>query len=290
MFPVVKLRIGAVVLAGITLLVVQAVHAQLELPLLGQEVIESRLEDFSAGNSEREARLKKLFEDSGCKDDKLSEQPLKGKTPPNLICVLPGKSHAVILVGAHFDKVAAGDGVVDNWSGASLLPSLFQSLAGRPHQHSFVLVGFTEEEKGLVGSKFYLRHLTPLQRSRIKAMVNLDTLGLGPSEVWASHSDESLLSDLAAVARKMKLPLTEVNVEEVGTADSESFAQYKIPRITIHSVTPETWPILHSDRDRLSEIHMDDYYATYRLLAAYLNYLDAFLEKFHSLETPEAAH
>jgi hypothetical protein len=35
---------------------------------------------------------------------------------------------------------------------------------------------------------------------------------------------------------------------------------------------------------------MDDYYATYRLLAAYLNYLDKFLEKPHSLETPEAGH
>ena len=35
----------------------------------------------------------------------------------------------VIVLTSHNDKVDVGDGVVDNWSGASLLPSLFQSLA-----------------------------------------------------------------------------------------------------------------------------------------------------------------
>jgi hypothetical protein len=29
-----------------------------------------------------------------------------------------GSSEKVIIVGAHFDRVAQGDGVVDNWSGA----------------------------------------------------------------------------------------------------------------------------------------------------------------------------
>ena len=56
--------------------------------------------------------------------------------------------------------------------------------------------------------------------------------------------------------------------------DSESFAKYKIPRITIHSVTQQTWPILHSSKDKLDEIKMDDYYASYRLMAGYLAFLD----------------
>ncbi|PYX03200.1 MAG: Zn-dependent exopeptidase M28, partial [Acidobacteria bacterium] len=34
---------------------------------------------------------------------------------PNVICVLPGSSDKVIIVGAHFDRVSEGDGVVDNW-------------------------------------------------------------------------------------------------------------------------------------------------------------------------------
>jgi hypothetical protein len=68
-----------------------------------------------------------------------------------------------------------------------------------------------------------------------------------------------------------------VNVDRVGTTDSESFAQFKIPRITIHSVTQETWPILHSKQDALTAIHPDDYYASYHFIVAYLAFLDATL-------------
>jgi hypothetical protein len=68
-----------------------------------------------------------------------------------------------------------------------------------------------------------------------------------------------------------------MNVEGLGTADSRSFVPYHVPRITIHSLTGETRPILHSKKDQLQTIRRGDYYANYRLLAAYLSYLDEFL-------------
>jgi hypothetical protein len=43
-------------------------------------------------------------------------------------------------------------------------------------------------------------------------------------------------------------------------------------------VTNETWPILHSTRDKLDVVKMNDYYDSYRLIAAYLSYLDAVLD------------
>ncbi|MBZ5707431.1 MAG: Zn-dependent exopeptidase M28 [Acidobacteriia bacterium] len=248
--------------------------AQVQFQVLDREVIEARLEGFSRKNDEREAILKQMFVQSGCKDDKLSEQTVKKKLPPNLICVLPGDTNAIILVGAHSDHVEVGDGVVDNWSGASLLPSLYYSLSKVPRKHTFVFVNFTAEEKGLVGSDFYAGKLSPEQRSKIEAMINMDTLGLGPTEVWATHADTTLLNALAGVANAMKLPVSVMNVDQVGSSDSESFAKYKIPRITIHSVTQQTWPILHSSKDKLNEIKKDDYYASYRLMIGYLAFLD----------------
>jgi hypothetical protein len=253
--------------------------AQVQFRVLDREVIEARLKGFSRSNDERETTLKQMFAQSGCKDDKLSEQTVKSKLPPNLICVLPGETDDIILVGAHSDHVVAGDGVVDNWSGASLLPSLYYSLSAVPRRHTFVFVGFTAEEKGLVGSNFYAGKLSPEQRARIEAMVNMDTLGLGPTEVWATHADTALLNALAGVAKAMKLPVSVMNVDQVGSSDSESFAKYKIPRITIHSVTQQTWPILHSSKDKLDQIRMDDYFATYRLMAGYLAFLDSDLGK-----------
>ena len=239
-----------------------------------QGTVEQRLKTAPAKNPEREPELHQLFEGAGCAGEALTETAVKGAKSPNLICTLRGESDSIIVVGAHFDKVAGGEGVVDNWSGASLLPSLFESLKGEPRRHTFVFIGFTDEEKGMVGSEAYAKRLTREERSKIRAMVNLDSLGLSPTKVWLSHADKNLAEALDTVAYAMKLPLAAVNVEQVGSSDSESFAKRKIPSLTIHSVTQETLPILHTAKDQLAAIHMDDYYASYQLVAVYLAYLD----------------
>ena len=249
--------------------------AQIRFRSETRDVVERRLKSFSTKNSEREALIRKWFAESGCKEANLSEEALDRKLPPNVICVLPGKTQQVIVVGAHTDKVESfGDGVVDNWTGAALLPSLLYSLSAQPRHHTIIFVGFSGEEKGLVGSRYYADHLTNEQRAHIEGVVNFDSLGLGPTEVWASHADKALLDALGRVAYASKLPVTAMNVPEGATADSESFARYQIPRITLHSVTQKTWPILHSPFDKMAAIKMNDYYDSYRLIAEYLAYLD----------------
>ena len=111
--------------------------AQINVRLQTREAIEAHLKSFSTKNSEREALIRKWFADSGCKDPNLSEQALDRKLPPNVICVLPGETQEVIVVGAHTDHVDSfGDGVVDNWTGAVLLPSLLYSLSAQPSSHA----------------------------------------------------------------------------------------------------------------------------------------------------------
>lgn len=257
--------------------------ARIHFLLQSREVVEDRLRSFSTENSQREALIRKWFAESGCKGANLSEQALDRNLPPNVICVLPGETQQVILVGAHTDKVdKLGDGVVDNWTGAVLLPALLDSLGGQVRHHTLIFVGFSGEEKGLVGSRYYVDHLTNVQRAQIEGMVNFDSLGLGPTEVWASHADKVLLDALASVTAASKLPVTAVNVPEGASADSESFARYQIPRITLHSVTQRSWPILHSPSDKLAAIKMNDYYDSYKLIAAYLAYLDNVLKTPHT--------
>jgi Iap family predicted aminopeptidase len=241
--------------------------------LLNRELIETRLKASSRDDTEREAILKKMFADSGCSEH-ISEQPVKHVKQPDLICVLPGDSDKVIVVGAHFDHVNAGDGVVDNWSGASLLPSLYQGLHTHKPRHTFIFVSFSGEEKGELGSASYVKNMAEQDVARTQAMVNMDTLGLGTTAVWYSHSDPKLVAALAATGKTLSIPIKAVNVEAVGSTDSEQFAKRKIPRITIHSVTQETWSILHSRRDKLSAVKLDDYYTSYKLIAAYMAYLD----------------
>ena len=242
--------------------------------MVSRETVENRLREYGGTNSERGATLKRLFVDAGC-GEHVSEQPVKYSKVPNVICVLPGVSDRVIIVGAHFDRVPAGDGVADNWSGASLLPSLYESVKIDPRQHTYVFIGFTDEEQGLVGSRFYARKMTREQVAATDAMVNLDTLGLAPTEVWTNRSDKRLTNALISVANYLKVPLSGVNFERVGSTDSESFAARKIPRITIHSLTQKSHDrILHTRKDKFSVVNLDNYYDTYHLVAVYLVYLD----------------
>lgn len=166
--------------------------------------------------------------------------------------------------------------VVDNWSGASLLPSLYEAVKTDPRKHNYIFIGFTDEEKGEIGSHFYAGQMTKDQIAATDGMVNMDTLGLAPTEVWASHSDKRLAAVLVYVAQQLKLPVTGVNVEQIGSTDSEQFAARNIPSITIHSLTQATWnaQILHTSKDRISALRLDDYYQTYRLLGGYVAFLD----------------
>jgi hypothetical protein len=243
---------------------------------VSREIIETRLEKYKGNDQQREATLKQLFAEAGCDDQHLSEQPVKGSKLPNVVCLLPGNSDKVIIVGAHFDHISEGDGVVDNWSGASLLPSLYQAVKIEPRKHTYIFIGFTDEEKGEVGSRFYARQMTKEQVSATDAMVNMDTLGLAPTEVWASHSDKQLTGALVYIAKQLNVPVTGANVDQIGSTDSVQFSDLKIPSITIHSLTQETWNarILHSSKDKLSAMHLDHYYQTYKLVAAYLVFLD----------------
>jgi putative aminopeptidase FrvX len=252
----------------------------LRFRLVPREAVESRLREYSGTNSERGARLKRMFIDAGC-GEHLSEQPVKYSKAPNVICELPGTSDRIIIVGAHFDRVPESDGVADNWSGASLLPSLYEAVKIDRRRHTFIFIGFTDEEKGLVGSRFYARKMTRDQVAATDAMINLDTLGLAPTEVWTHRSDKRLIQALAGAADHLKSPLTGVNFEYVGSTDSESFASRKIPRLTIHSLTQksEDDQILHTSKDKLSAMNLDDYHDTYQLLALYLVYLDHLLGK-----------
>jgi len=238
-----------------------------------RELVLKRVQAVPQKNESRAESIKGLFAEAGCANS-VSEQKLTHSKYSNIICRLPGESDETIIVGAHYDKVAEGTGAIDNWTGAALLSSLYESLAKTKTRHTFLFIAFCEEETGLAGSEFYVSHMTKEDVARTKAMVNMDTLGLSSTKIWVHRADKSLVQALRAVAVALKLPASEVDVEEVGTTDSESFAPKHIPRITIHSVTQQTFAILHTRRDTLKELHPEEYYDTYRLLSAYLVYLD----------------
>jgi Zn-dependent M28 family amino/carboxypeptidase len=237
--------------------------------------------------------LKSLFEGAGCAGDLLEDQKARGSKLMNLVCSLPGSPEAkFILVTAHYDKVRAGAGAIDNWTGASLLPSLYETLAlGTDRKHTFLFIGFTDEEAGLVGSRAWMAANRKAYAGRITAVVNIDSVASGPLPlyVWTSRAAPALTRPAFAVGKALGIEIATMNADRVGDSDSTPFREHKIPTIDFHSLNNLTLPILHTIDDQLSRVNEDAYKSTYRFLAGYLQFIDAYLAKQAPAGSPTGA-
>src|ERR1051326_1958156 len=225
------------------------------------------------GNQERAARLKELFIQAGCDENSLTEQKLNGAEAPNIICRLGTGEGDMVIVGAHYEHASSPQRPLDNWSGAALLPALYQSLRTRKRNHSFIFVEFADSGNNPAGAESFVQHLSRSQLDHAEAMVNIDALGLSPTKVWAAHSDKELIHDLIVMVYALKLPASQIDIAKVGGTDSDPFAVRHIPQITIHSLTQQ-----NVTSGASSQFRPNNYYDTYRLLCGYLAYLDQSLK------------
>jgi hypothetical protein len=269
---------GLVALCCLAGRLLSAQKVALELRTVPQEIVAQRMQRLRSNDAEREAELKKMFEEAGCAADRIAEEAVSRKDPPNIICTLPGTTSLLFIVSAHFDHVSEGFGAADDWSGASLLPSLYEALKGAPRKHTIQFIGFTGEEKGLVGSSFHVKNLTKDQLSDVKAVINLECLGLSSTKVWVHAADPRLLDYLGKVALAVHAELEAVDIQKVGNDDTQAFRNKGIRTITIHSLTQETLPILHTRKDQLDVVHLDSLFESYRLAARYLAILDQVID------------
>jgi hypothetical protein len=238
--------------------------------LVNENIVRSRLQAGRVDAGKRQAMIKALFGDAGCTAE---EQPIDHHHG-NVICTLPGKTDSTIIVGGHFDFAERGEGIVDDWSGTSLLPSLYEALKAEPRKHTYIFIAFADEEKGLLGSSWYVKHLTSYQRARIQAFVNLECLGLSEVRVWVHRSTPELVKEFARVANSLSLPVGEVDVERIGDDDTHPFQKAKIPVISVHSLTQENFRILHTINDTLEAVRFYEYYVAYKIVAVFLAALD----------------
>jgi aminopeptidase-like protein len=254
-------------------LVTYASGEELKVVFIDKDKVATRLRSYQGTNKERQARLADFLRSAGC--PAVEEQAVKKADAPNVICRLPGSTDDVILVGAHLDYTGEGSlGVVDNWSGASMLANLVESLSRSPRRHSFVFVGFTDEEKGLVGSTHYVERLRKSDLKKIRAMINLECIGMTPLKVEMERADKTLMAALSGVSRSMGRTLTAVNIGAVGISDAAVFQSKRIPTLNLHSINQEKLALIHTSGDTLEAVSFDEYYSTYKVLATFLTYLD----------------
>ena len=254
------------------MLVGQVAAQQLEFTPVSQQVLDERLKRAGGGNKQRGEALRKLFEEAGCPD--FAAQAHKGLALPNLLCTLAGEEKATIVVGAHYDKVPMGEGIIDDWSGAALLPSLLESLRRSPRRLTFVFAGFSGEEEGLLGSKAFVKRMTPEDRLNVKAMIDIDCIGLGETKIEVKQSDPKLVEAVARVAYATHLPVGVVNLGGVGLSDAASFREVRVPTLEFHALTRDTLRLINGPRDRARDLRLADYADSYRLIGGVLAFVD----------------
>jgi Zn-dependent M28 family amino/carboxypeptidase len=101
-------------------------------------------------------------------------------TTTNVIADSPGGDpNKIVVVGSHLDSVVEGPGINDNGSGTATNLEIAEQLAAlkvKPRQKvRFAFWG--AEEAGLLGSEYYVAHLSDTELGKIYANLNFDMLG-----------------------------------------------------------------------------------------------------------------
>ncbi|HAA89453.1 MAG TPA: hypothetical protein DCE07_02570 [Peptococcaceae bacterium] len=153
----------------------------------------------------------------------------------------------VVIVSAHYDHLGVSGnawfpGANDNASGLAVLLETACFFAGQPRMPNLQILfaAWTGEEEGLYGSRHFVATF-PLKK--IKAVINLDTLGNGePAEflVWSHDRDNQLISLVEATGKRLDY---QVKVQFLGTSsaytsDDQPFSENGVPAVTLLS---QTW-------------------------------------------------
>jgi len=245
--------------------------------VLDQQTVDAMVLGVPQPNQLRLAQVKRAFSDVECTETNLREQATAEGT--NLLCTLPGNSTDTILVVAHYLHVGEGMSVVDDWSGAIMLPFLYRALTATPRRHTFTFVALSGED----GGKVFLSSLTHAQRHAIKAVVALDALGLGPTRFYIhqlgalrSPAENFLASQLIEAADNQGLTPPESSIPEAWFRidDTRAFRYQGMPAILMHSVDGSKRNVPGSADDKSDAIDTNAYFASYRTLCYYIVALD----------------
>ena len=176
-----------------------------------------------------------------------------------------------VVLGAHFDHLGLGgsksgsrnpglsaihNGADDNASGiAGILELAHKIMSHKSHlKRSVLLIAFDAEEKGLLGSKYFVDNST-IKLENIAAMINLDMIGrlkdstLNVGGVGTSTIFEPLLDSLI-LGTSMKLNKSTAGF---GPSDHASFYKKDLPVLFFNSGTHEEY---HTPKDKWKLINL----------------------------------
>lgn len=230
----------------------------------------------------------------------------KMRRSQNVIASLPSTSGnqdaPLVIVGAHYDSVAAGNGADDNASGVGCMVEIAREVATYDDRdYDIEFVAFGAEEVGLEGSFFYADQMSDDDIARTHAMINFDSLIVG--DMLYIHAGFNELTGprdaMLAIIEDLSLPIgVQPGLNEHYPSgltpdwfsDYTAFNQAGIPIVAFESTnweigdldgyveTAKFGSFWHTGKDKLKTIEQRFPGRPIERLAAYTTLVETYLE------------
>lgn len=195
------------------------------------------------------------------------EMKMTKKTGYNVAAFMNNEAEHTIIIGAHYDHLGWGhegslhregpaaihNGADDNASGTAAMIEIARYLRNNgPTNNNYLFIGFSGEEKGLYGSKYFAEN-SPIDLKKVNYMINMDMVGrmkdqslvingVGTSPVW-----KEILPKIDCYGIK-----TKTTESGVGPSDHTSFYLKDIPVLHFFTGAHEDYHKPSDDADKVN--------------------------------------
>ena len=192
----------------------------------------------------------------------------------NVLAYIPGRrSDEYVIIGAHFDHLGVDEtlandkiynGADDNASGVSAVLQIAHAfiLSGQKPLRNVIFAFWDGEEKGLLGSKYFVQHCPFLKQ--VKSYLNFDMIGRNNKPERPQHVVYFYTAAHPAFGDWLKQDIVRYNLQlqpdyrswdnPVSGSDNASFALSGIPIIWYHT---DGHPDYHQPSDHAASLNWE---------------------------------
>lgn len=201
----------------------------------------------------------------------------------NVAGMIEGRSkEEIVLFSAHYDHIGVvspmdedsiANGANDNASGVAAVIELARHFNSLPKpERTLYFVGFTAEETGGFGSKYFTEQINP---DNVVAMFNIEMIGKpaveGPNSAWITGFEKStfgeILQNSTSDSSFTFYPDPYPNQNLFYRSDNASLARFGIPAHTISTTPIDVDQDYHRVTDEFNTLHIPHTTNTIRAIA-----------------------
>ena len=167
----------------------------------------------------------------------------------NVVLEIPGEIDEWIVLTAHYDSTSLSTGAYDNMSGSIGILAMAEHFMTAPHKRGIRMILCGSEERGLLGSKAWVRDYPELA-AKCVLNVNLDMIGSIMGKFHACVTgEEKLVSYIEYFANELGFG---IGVKQgVYSSDSSPLADAGVPAVSFARLAANPTATIHNSYDTL---------------------------------------